>query len=232
LSLFITFEGPEGSGKSTQVELLYNSLRQQGITVICTREPGGTIIGEQIRAVLHDLKNLDMLPAAEALLYSAARAQLVGQVILPALQRGELVISDRYTASTLAYQGFGHGLDLRTLRVITDLATGALRPDLVICLDVDIETGLQRKWRARQEGQGEWNRMDQLDVAFHRRVRQGYLEMARQDPDRWLVIDASQPVGVIHSLARGRVLELLAEASWLAAPEDRQASLKRGHSGQ
>ena len=137
----MAFEGPEGSGKSTQAELLCGALQQQGVPTICTREPGGTAIGEQIRAVLHDIKNVGMRPEAEMLLYSAARAQLVGQVILPAMERGELVVSDRYAASTLAYQGYGHGLDLETLRTITQLVTGGLRPDLVICLDLDIETG-------------------------------------------------------------------------------------------
>jgi len=212
LSLFVTFEGPEGSGKSTQAELLYNALQQQGVPIICTREPGGTAIGEQIRAVLHDVKNVAMRPKAEMLLYSAARAQLVDQVILPAMQRGELVISDRYAASTLAYQGYGHGLNLDTLRMVTKLATGGLRPDLVICLDLDIETGLRRKQCDLQEGRGEWNRMDQLDAAFHHRVRGGYLEMARKDPEHWLVIDATQPIEVVHRLVMQRLTMLLARS--------------------
>ena len=222
----MTFEGPEGSGKSTQSVLLYDSLQQQGIPVIRTREPGGTAIGEQIRSVLHDVNNVDMLPCTEALLYSAARAQLVGQVILPAMARGELVISDRYTASTLAYQGYGHGLDLETLQTVTELATGALRPDLVVYLDLDIETGLQRKLRDQQEGRGEWNRMDQLEVAFHRRVRRGYLEMARQHPDPWLVIDATRPIELIHSLVRQRVAMLL-ERDAGAVPDSRESGSER-----
>jgi len=228
VSLFVTFEGPEGSGKSTQTALLYEALQQQGIPTICTREPGGTTIGEQIRTILHDVKNVSMRPETEMLLYSAARAQLVGQVILPAMKRGEVIISDRYAASTVAYQGYGHGLDLKRLRVITGLATGELRPDLVICLDLDIETGLRRKLYDRQEGRGEWNRMDQLEIAFHRRVRQGYLEMAQEDPDRWLVIDATQPIGVIHSIVRQRVALLLEQSPRCRARSSRKR-LERGH---
>ena len=227
LSLFLTFEGPEGSGKSTQTALLYEALQQQGIPTICTREPGGTTIGEQIRAILHDVKNVNMRPETEVLLYSAARAQLVGQVILPAMKRGEVVISDRYVASTLAYQGYGHGLDLKRLRVITELATGGLHPDLVICLDLDVETGLGRKLEDRQEGRGEWNRMDQLEIAFHRRVRQGYLEMAQEDQDHWLVIDATQPIGGIHSMVRQRVAMLLDQSPG-AAPDHRGSGWKGG----
>jgi len=208
VSLFVTFEGPEGSGKSTQTALLYEALQQQGIPTICTREPGGTTIGEQIRTILHDVKNVSMRPETEMLLYSAARAQLVGQVILPAMKRGEVIISDRYAASTVAYQGYGHGLDLKRLRVITGLATGELRPDLVI--------------------RGEWNRMDQLEIAFHRRVRQGYLEMAQEDPDHWLVIDATQPIGVIHSIVRQRVALLLEQSPRCRARSSRKR-LERGH---
>lgn len=205
----MTFEGPEGSGKTTQIRLLYEKLVERGSLTVCTREPGGTLIGEQIRNVLHDLKNEAMRPNTEVLLYSAARAQHVGQVIRPALERGEIVISDRYAESTLAYQGYGHGLDLNTLKMITDFATGGLQPDLVIYLDLDVAIGLQRKLRDRREGRGEWNRMDQQDIAFHRQVREGYLDMARRDPDRWLVIDATQPVKVVHRVISNRVETLL-----------------------
>ena len=205
----MTFEGPEGSGKTTQIRLLYEKLVERGSPTVCTREPGGTLIGEQIRNVLHDLKNKAMRPSTEVLLYSAARAQHVGQVIRPALERGEIVISDRYAESTLAYQGYGHGLDLNTLKMITEFATGGLQPDLVIYLDLDVAIGLQRKLRDRREGRGEWNRMDQQDIAFHRQVREGYLEMARRDPDRWLVIDATQPIKVVHRVISNRVETLL-----------------------
>lgn len=205
MRLFVTFEGPEGSGKTTQIRLLHGALTARGLPVVCTREPGGTPIGEQIRDALHDLDNEAMLPNTEALLYSAARAQHVGQVIRPALERGEIVLSDRYAESTLAYQGYGHGLGLRLLKEITEFATGGLWPDLVVYLDLDITVGLRRKLRDRREGRGEWNRMDQQDAAFHRRVREGYLKMARQDPERWLVIDASQSVEAIHEGIGNRI---------------------------
>ncbi|OGO05434.1 MAG: dTMP kinase [Chloroflexi bacterium RBG_13_56_8] len=208
MSLFVTFEGPEGSGKTTQIQLLRQALGEKGISVVSTREPGGTPIGEQIRAILHDLNNTAMLPVTEAFLYSAGRAQHVGRVILPALERGDLVISDRYAESTLAYQGYGHGLDLETLREITLFATGGLWPDLVVYLDLDVEAGLQRKWHDRQDGRGEWNRMDQQDVSFHRRVREGYLAMARQEPQRWLIVDAQQEIDVIRRVICDRVEEL------------------------
>jgi dTMP kinase len=205
----VTFEGPEGSGKSTQIQLLHQALKGRGFAVVCTREPGGTPISEQIRAVLHDLKNVGMSPEAEVLLYSASRAQHVAQLIRPALERGEVVISDRYAESTLAYQGYGRGLDLDMLKTITAFATGGLYPDLVIYLDLDVQLGLQRKLRDQQQGQGEWNRMDQQDIAFHRRVREGYLKMAGQDRERWLVIDATRSVEEIHKVVLGRVEEFL-----------------------
>ena len=194
----MSFEGPEGSGKSTQIKLLERALRQHNIPVVSTREPGGTTIGEQIRAVLHDPKNQAMLPTAEILLYSAARAQHVGQVIRPAMERGDLVISDRFAESTLAYQGYGRGLDLDALRLITAFATEGLKPDLVIYLDLEVQIGLERKRRDRAQGLGEWNRMDQQSLDFYRRVREGYLAMAAQEPERWLVIDATQTVEAIH----------------------------------
>ena len=209
----MTFEGPEGSGKSTQIQLLYQALKGKGLAVVCTREPGGTPISEQIRAVLHDLENVGMSPEAEVLLYSASRAQHVAQLIRPALERGAVVISDRYAESTLAYQGYGRGLDLDMLKKITAFATGGLCPDLVIYLDLDVQLGLQRKLRDQRQGQGEWNRMDQQDIAFHRRVREGYLRMAEQGRGRWLVVDATQSVEAIHNLVIGRVEECLSQVT-------------------
>jgi dTMP kinase len=203
--LFITLEGPEGSGKSTQSELLGQTLTDRGLVVLRTREPGGTPIGEQVRTVLHDLKNAGMLPATEILLYSASRAQHVGQVIRPALARGAIVISDRYAESTLAYQGYGRGLDLAALRDITAFATGGLRPDLVVYLDLDVALGLERKRRDQAEGRGEWNRMDQETLAFHQRVRAGYLEMAAREPERWLTVDATQSISAIQARILARV---------------------------
>lgn len=205
MGAFITFEGPEGSGKTTQIRLLESSLKAEGCPVLCTREPGGTAIGEQVRQVLHDLANHAMDPRAEALLYSAARAQHVAQVILPALSAGRVVISDRYAESTVAYQGYGHGLDLQELERITAFATKGLKADLVIYMDLDVAEGLRRKWQDRQDGQGEWNRMDSQAVEFHERVRAGYLRMAAAEPGRWLVLDAAQPIATIHQRIYERI---------------------------
>lgn len=205
LSLFITFEGPEGSGKTTQMELLSGYLEEKGYSVLATREPGGTSIGEQIRAILLDPQNTEMLPASEALLFSAARAQIVNQVICPHLEQGGVVLCDRYADSTLAYQGYGHGLDLDMLHTITALATEGLKPDLTIYLDIDVEEGLQRKLAAHEAGNPEWNRLDRQETAFHRRVREGYLQMAAREPDRWLVIDAIQSLETIQALIRAKV---------------------------
>ena len=188
MSLFITFEGPEGSGKTTQIKRLTEHLRGRGCDVLTVREPGGTSISEQIRAVLHSLNNREMQPRTEILLYCAARAQLVGQVIRPHLQSGGVVLCDRYADSTLAYQGYGRRLDLQTLRMILDFATGGLAPDLTLYLDIDVEAGLKRK----KIGGDEWNRMDDLDVEFYRRVRNGYLQIVGQDPARWVVVDAAR----------------------------------------
>jgi dTMP kinase len=209
LSLFITFEGPDGSGKSTQINLIANQLSRQGYKVLCTREPGGTAIGNQIRQVLHDIKNTEMSARAEILLYSASRAQLVEQVILPHLAQGGVVLCDRYADSTYAYQGFGRQLDFGTLRLITEFATQGLKPDLTIYLDVPVEEGLRRKSAASVTGEGEWNRMDRLELAFHQRVRTGYLEMAHQEPERWLIVNASAPVDQINQLICRRLEQVL-----------------------
>ena len=179
MSLFNTCEGPEGSGKTTQIQLLAVWLRAQGQVVLATREPGGTAIGDRVRAILLDTIHQEMQPQAEILLFSAARAQVVGQIIRPHLARGGVILCDRYADSTLAYQGYGRQLDLVTLRLITDFATGGLQPDLTFCLDLPVEVGLRRK----RVGAGEeWNRMEQETLAFHERVRRGYLGMAQALP--------------------------------------------------
>jgi len=185
--MFITLEGPEGSGKSSQLPLLADWLRQQDYQVFTTREPGGTFIGDQIRSVLGNLENTAMQPRTEILLFLAARAQLVEEVMRPMLEKGTIIICDRYADSTLAYQGYGHGVDLVTLKKLLDFATGGLYPDLILYLDIDVQAGLDR----RKKSGGEWNRLDAYALAFHRRVRQGYLTMADADPDRWIKIDAS-----------------------------------------
>ncbi len=198
MSLFITFEGPDGSGKSTQIKRLAEHLTALGQRVLLTREPGGTEISEQIRHVLHDLRNKAMQPRAEILLYSAARAQLVGEKIRPHLAAGGIVLSDRYADSTMAYQGYGHGLDLETLRLITAFATDNLKPDLTLLFDLDPETGLKR----RQASGGEWNRLDDYALAFHQRVRAGYLELARAEPEQWVILNAAQDVDVLETGVR------------------------------
>jgi dTMP kinase len=192
--MFITFEGSEGSGKSTQIELLAAHLRDKDYRVVTTREPGGTRIGEQVRLCLHDVSNTEMTPAAEALLYSASRAQLVEELIRPALEDGAIVISDRYSDSTLAYQGYGRQQDLEALSTITAFATGGLKPDLTLFLDVSVADGLSR----RSENDSEVNRMDLQALAFYERVRAAYLALADSEPDRWVIVDANRPVGEVQ----------------------------------
>ncbi len=183
--MFITLEGPEGSGKTSHIPNLVAFLREQEHTVFPTREPGGTSIGEQVRDILNDLKNTEMIPRTETLLFQAARAQFVEEVIKPRLANGEIVISDRYADSTIAYQGYGHQQDLAQIHALIEYATGGLKPDLTIYLDVDIETGIKRKKNSE-----EWNRLDAYTVEFHKRVRAGYLKMAKSE--RWVTVDASK----------------------------------------
>src|SRR4026208_1062411 len=196
--MFITLEGPEGSGKTSHIPLLVGYLREKGHTVFPTREPGGTSIGEQIREVIHDLKNVEMHPRAETLLYQAARAEIVEQVIKPRLADGEVLISDRYYDSTIAYQGYGHQQDLDQVRALVKYATGGLVPDLTILLNVDVEVGLRRK---KKNGL-EWNRMDAHEVEFYKRVHAGYLEMVKQESGRWMVVDAGQEWGSVQEELR------------------------------
>jgi len=186
--MFITLEGPEGSGKTSHIPPLVEYLRVKGYVVFPTREPGGTSISEQIREVIHDLKNVEMHPRTETLLYQAARAQIVEQVIKPRLQAGEIVISDRYYDSTIAYQGYGHQQDLEQVRALLKYATGGLVPNLTVLLDVDVEAGLRRK----KKNGVEWNRMDAHEIEFYKRVHTGYLQMVQQEPGRWVVVNAGR----------------------------------------
>jgi dTMP kinase len=206
--VFITLEGPEGSGKTSHIPYLVEYLREKGCAIFPTREPGGTSIGEQIRGVLHDLKNTEMHPRTETLLYQAARAQFVEQVVRPRLALGEIVLSDRYADSTLAYQGYGHQQDLAQIRALIGYATGGLVPDLTVLLDVDVEVGLGRKKKA-----DEWNRLDAYTVEFHRRVRAGYLEMVKQEPGRWVVVDAGQAWDTVQADLRRATMERLVKAA-------------------
>lgn len=203
--MFITFEGSEGGGKSTQITLLSFYLRQEGYKVITTREPGGTMIGEQVRNCLHDVTNKNMMPTAEALLYSASRAQLVEEVIRPALASRHIVLSDRYADSTIAYQGHGRGLDINDLTRLNRFATGGLKPHLTFLFEIDIEDGLSR----RESGGVEMNRMDLQKKDFYLRVMDGYRELAESNPGRWIRIDASRPVEVIQTDLRRHIMERL-----------------------
>lgn len=202
--MFITLEGTEGCGKTTQVLPLADALRRQGWDVLTTREPGGTPIGEQVRTVLNNLDNTEMHARTEILLFQAARAQHVEQLIRPHLARSGVVICDRFADSTLAYQGYGRQQPLEPLKTLVDYATGGLKPDLTLLLDLDVEVGLRR----RASG-GEWNRLDALEVAFYQRVRQGYYQLARAEPARWVVIDASQPPDLVQEAMRAAVMSRL-----------------------
>jgi dTMP kinase len=188
---FITLEGPEGAGKTVLARRLAEALEQRGHTVRLTREPGGTPLGERVRALLLERSSGDLAidARADALLFNAARAQLVAEVIRPALEAGEIVLCARFADSTLAYQGYGAGLPIDQLRAIAEVATGGLAPDLTILLDVDPEVGLRRK------APGARNRFEaSFDLDFHRRVRSGFLELSGQEPERWRVVDSTRHV--------------------------------------
>jgi dTMP kinase len=189
--MFITFEGPEGSGKTSQIPILKSYLQQMEYTVFSTREPGGTSIGDQIRKVLLTNKNTAMHPRTEILLFQASRVQLVEQEILPRLARGEIVLCDRYADSTLAYQGYGHQVDLKVLGAIVG----------------NVEVGLQRRQK-----DGDINRLDAFTLDFHRRVRAGYHQLAQAEPDRWVIIDAEQPYEAVQQQMQSAILARLGTA--------------------
>lgn len=192
---FITFEGPEGSGKSTQIKLLAEQLEGQGIKVRCTREPGGTATGEAIRNILqHDAIDEQLNERAELLLFAASRAQLMDQVILPALERGEWVVCDRFIDSTMAYQGFARGMSIDTLYGINDFAISSRKPDLTLLLDLDIECGFQRLEERYSDGVESVDRFEREARDFHRRVREGYHQLAEREPERFRIINAKQSI--------------------------------------
>jgi dTMP kinase len=201
LALFIVFEGGEGCGKSTQARALYKRLTHDGIRAVLTREPGGTRLGERLRRHLKQNDGTPISPMAELLLIEAARAQLVSKVIRPALEEGEIVICDRFTPSTLAYQGYGRGLDMDTLRSLNEAATGGLLPELIVLLDIPVEAGLNRK--------KDKDRFESESRAFHTRVRRGYLIMAKADPKKWLVVDGRLSRNAIEKKIWERVSFLL-----------------------
>ena len=206
---FITFEGPEGSGKSTQIKLLSEKLEGQGIKAICTREPGGTATGEAIRNILqHDAVGEPLTERTELLLFTASRAQLMDQVMLPALERGEWVICDRFIDSTMAYQGYARGLDIDTLDAINHFAIGGRKPDLTLLLDLDIEQGFERL-EERYAAGGSADRFEREARDFHLRVRDGYHKLVARDPNRFRVIDADQAIDEVASTVWNTVKKAL-----------------------
>ncbi|MFQ5427548.1 MAG: dTMP kinase [Thermodesulfobacteriota bacterium] len=195
--MFITFEGIEGCGKSTQMGLLKEYLLQKGQSVLTLREPGGTLLGESVRSMLLTVGEEEISPEAELFLYEACRAQLVVNVIRPALKKGEVVLCDRFTHSTLAYQGYGRGLDLRAIRSMNETASCGLTPDITILLDIEVESGLSRAWSriSAEEGVKE-DRFEREDMKFHEKVRKGFLEIAAQEEQVRIVNGR----GKIHSI--------------------------------
>ncbi len=201
--VLITFEGPEGSGKSTQVALLAQELEKRNFKVLCTREPGGTALGEEVRKILLN-KVEKMEPLSELFLYAAARFQHTVERIKPALEKGQVIICDRYLDSSIAYQAYGRGLDLQTVEMVNNLATDLIKPDITILLDLDPEEGLGR-FKGR-----ELDRMEKENLLFHRRVRQGYLELGNRE-ERFLVFEADLDERELHSLILSKVLYYLVE---------------------
>jgi len=201
---FISLEGIEGTGKSTQTRLLAEYLQKHGRIVVRTAEPGGTAISLKIRELLLSLDSRGMDPVTELLLYNAARVQHIKEVIAPALARGEIVISDRFSDSTLAYQGYGRGIDRKMIDALEAISTKGMRPDLTLLLDIDVGTGLQRNREINKR-----DRLELEDVAFHEDVRKGFLEIAAQEPERFRIIDCSENIGVVHGKIKEIVMAFL-----------------------
>ena len=201
--IFITFEGIEGSGKSTQIALFASDLTARGVRHVLTREPGGTLIGNQIRKILLDPANSALDPAAELLLYAASRAQHLHEIILPALAGGSIVLCDRFSDATLAYQGYGRGLDIEMIRELDRIVTAGMRPDLTLLFDIEAASGIARaRGRNNSHGLEAEARFENEELAFHERVRQGYLALVAQEPERFQVLDASSPVEAIQATVR------------------------------
>jgi len=205
MSLFITFEGGEGSGKSVQAKALYRRLSRLAIPAMLTHEPGVTELGRKIARWLKWANDMGISPMAELMLFNASRAQLVGEVIRPNLKSGRMVICDRYADSTTAYQSYGRGLDLDMVKAVNEAAVQGVRPDLTVLLDVSVEVGLARKKGRKRD------RFEQEALAFHQRVHRGYLEMAKAEPDRWLVVDAAQSKEKIAEIIWQKVSQLLSK---------------------
>ncbi|PKM81480.1 MAG: dTMP kinase [Firmicutes bacterium HGW-Firmicutes-14] len=208
--LFITFEGPDGSGKTTQMKMLGEMLQSTGKDIVYTREPGGTAISEEIRKILLNPSNLGMVDRTEALLYAAARAQHVEETIRPALKEGKIVLCDRFTDSTLAYQGFGRGIDIDFLKQLNNMAVAGITPDVSLILDINPELGIERisEKRVLSSGGGK-DRIELEHINFHRRVRDGFLHIARTEPGRCRIIKADQDRNAVHADIFGVVKEVL-----------------------
>ena len=203
MSLFITFEGGEGCGKSLQSRVLYRKLTQLAIPAILIHEPGGTSLGERVRFLLKQACETPMSPLTELLLFNASRSQLVAEVIQPALKGGKVILCDRFADSTIAYQSYGRGLDLGTVKEVNHIACQGLKPDLTFLLDVVPELGLSRKMKGAND------RFEKETLAFHQRVRVGFLKIASEDPQRWVVIDAALSRTKISGLIWERVSRIL-----------------------
>lgn len=202
--IFISFEGIEGSGKTIQARLLDEFLRKKGYAVVLTEEPGGTQIGLKIRELLLSVEHQEMTSVAELMLYNASRAQLIKEVILPSIKRGAIVITDRFNDSTVAYQGYGRGIDLNLIDSIDRIVTAGLKPDITILLDLDVEVGMKRN-----RGIHKADRLEFEDKAFHKKVRNGYLEIAGKEPERIKLIDASKNIEEIHGEIVSIVMNLI-----------------------
>lgn len=211
--MFITFEGVEGSGKSTQIKKLAEFLKKRGHDVVLTREPGGTAIGDQIRKVLLDAQNAAMVPLCELFLYYAARSQHLEELILPATRQKKIVLCDRFVDATLAYQGFARGLDMKVLAQLNDIVVGAHKPDLTFLFDLPVDVGLSRaQGRAEKlEVDLREERFENEKMEFHEKVRQGYLSLAAHDPSRFYVLDATQGVDDLQGEIRSVVEKKLGE---------------------
>jgi dTMP kinase len=207
--LFITFEGPDGSGKSTQARILANRLRRDCYSVVETLEPGGTAIGQQIRSILLDARNQELRPSTELLLMFAARAQNVEQCILPALAAGNIVVSDRFTDSSIAYQGAGRGLGSEVVLQLDRIACRGLVPDLTLCIDIDPETGLARARGRNPDGPARETRLEEQAIAFHHKVREAYHEIARREPQRFRLIDGNEALDAVAAKVWNQVLPLI-----------------------
>jgi dTMP kinase len=203
MSLFITFEGGEGCGKSTQSRQFYRRVLKQGIPALLIHEPGVTALGKKIRRLLKWPQDLDISPVAELLLFNAARAQLVTEVIRPALEKGMVVVCDRFADSTIAYQGYGRGLDLKIVEAANKIGVMGLNPKLTILMDIPVEVGLARK-KSRES-----DRFEKESLSFHQRVREGYLKIAEAKKARWLVIDATKDKEEIAGIIWDKVIHLI-----------------------